>query len=142
MTNLEWLKNNDDLLEKYLCLGLAVHRETGRVSKCGGDVRCDNCLFDARYRGSSCGESRKEWLNKEHDPLFKRGDIVVFKPSKFYPAETRIGVVSKDDCDGTVLLTWNISNIERHLDVVDDIDAIQCNIEDIVRKIGNILEVK
>lgn len=126
MTNLEWLKNNDDLLEKYLCLGLAVHRETGRVSKCGGDVRCNNCLFDARYRGSSCGESRKEWLNKEHQSLYKIGDIVLTENGFIY-------FIIEESGNNYYVVTRNMNDFKYGIGILK-------SKEDIKTKIGNILD--
>ncbi len=143
MNNLEWLKNNNDILENVLCFGLlAVNKETGKVSTCGGDVRCSHCLFDSRYRDGSCIENRKKWLHEEHESLYKRGDVVIFIPSKHHCKETRIGVVSKNECNGTVIITYNVSNVEQHLDVIDDVDGVLCNVEDIVMKIDNIFTTK
>lgn len=141
MTNFEWIKSDNKRLKKFLIHGIAAYKGDGKARGCT-HTSCALCSFNDIETGSKpCHLLRKEWLEKEHgEPLYKRGDIVVFIPSKKHPEETRIGVVSKDECNGIVLLTWNISNIERHLDVVDDIDGIECNVEDVLRKISNIEE--
>ena len=142
MTNFEWIWKDNKRSKDLFVHGLAVNEHTGEVARCSS-MNCSLCSFnDSKHDGTPCHNLREDWLDMEHESLYKRGDIVIFIPSRCHREETRIGVVKKNNGDGTVLLTWNVCNVERHLDVIDnDLDGIQCNMEDIVRKVGNIKEV-
>ncbi len=133
MNNLEWLKNNNDnLLKEVLRDGLAVNKKTGCVVSCF-DIECDDCLFFSPKDGGYCETGREEWLNKEHESLYKRGDIVIFMSSRYDCKEVQVALVSEDNGDGTVLLTWSARNVERG-------NGIRVYADDIIRKVGNIYE--
>ena len=139
MTNFEWIIKDNERLKDLLANSLAIYKDSRKIAKCC-NIPCWECLFcDNDHLDKRCSDLRKEWLNEEHEPLYKRGDIVIFIPStRYHREETRIiGVVTKVNGDGTVSLTWDIGNFDQHLDIID---LLQCNEKDIVRKIGNILD--
>ena len=91
MTNYEWLiKNNEELVKDILAIHVSKEKET--PSRCAR-TRCDGCDFYSDDIQFCCLDNTKKWLDEEHEPLYKKGDIVI-------DSNNKLAVVKKDDCDG------------------------------------------
>lgn len=132
MTNFEWLKKNEKILKDTLANGLAVYAHSNEIAECG-NIPCWDCSFREHDLTKKCSDLRKEWLNEEHESLYKEGDIVMVEALGCSDLETLIGIVSKDNEDGTVLLSRYTSNVNQRT-------GVQYYTKDIIQKFGNIYE--
>ena len=71
MTNYEWLvKNKAELVKDILRCHLS--KEKGIPDRCS-ETYCRDCDFSC----GDCTARSKEWLEQKHEPLYKKGDIVI-----------------------------------------------------------------
>ena len=127
MTNLEYIKNNDELLEDFIIDHLAVVDNTGEMVECSS-ISCDSCLFvGAKHNGQSCIESCRKWLKEEYyKPLYKKGDVIMTNNGHLL-------IVNKEANQSTILVANNIDNLDK--------GWTYCIRKEIIkRKFGNIYE--
>ena len=119
MTNYEWLMKNETLLKSVLEKGLAVRE--GQCALCS-DIYCGDC--DSAF--NNCQDKRQEWLEAEHETLYKKGDILILE-------DKDIAIVTREDDVNSAIVSHNIGCAERgegwrvHFDLIE-------------RKIGNIYD--
>jgi len=127
MTNYEWLiKYNEELVKSILAIH--VCKEKGIPGRCS-KTKCDNCDFNSEcsYSVSCCTDATKKWLEEEHVPLYKKGDLVV-------DSNDQLAVVVKEEffdsgCDEAMVM---ISHY------VDNTIGIKEHVTEIKKKVGHI----
>ena len=120
MTNYEWLVKNKAELVKNI-LGGSIGKHKGIPERCSS-VNCMECDFNNGLVW--CRDNVKHWLDREHEPLYKKGDIVVG------PFD-QISLVKKDyDDDGSIMISC----------YTDNTCGRRISITDIKKKIGHIDE--
>lgn len=73
MTNYEWLvKNKAELVKNILCV--SIGKRKGIPERCSS-ISCGDCDFNSCLVW--CRNNVEDWLEQEHEPLYKKGDIVI-----------------------------------------------------------------
>lgn len=104
MTNYEWLIENNEVLIKDI-LAQHFNKEKG--------------IFYST-------EAAKEWLEDAHEPLYKKGDVVV-------DHNNVIRIIKEDYYDGDFIM------VSRY---IDDTGTIEEPITSIKKKVGHVQEMK
>jgi len=120
MTNYEWLvKNNAELVKEVLAPNIGV---TKRIVKPCLDTLCCDCEFIDSLE--ACPANVKKWFEREHEPLYKKGDIVIDLYGK-------IVLIAEDDCGEDVIkISRYVNDLEHHQYIIP--------ITEIKKKVGHI----
>lgn len=125
MTNYEWIvKNKAELVKDILSYGLS--KEKGTFGHCSKTM-CVDCDFGCN---PFCSTSTKKWLEEEHEPLYKKGDIVI-------NLDDQIQIVKDNDCgedyvtisryaSGAPGITVPIIEIKKKLGHIDEGEVENC----------------
>ena len=121
MTNYEWLiKTNGELVKDILALLLS--KEEG-IPGCCSRTCCIDCDFDGYLKTlPCCTDATKKWLDAEHEPLYKKGDIVI-------DSNDKLAVVKKDECDEDFITISHYA---------DNTIGIEVHVTSIKKKVGHI----
>lgn len=122
MTNYEWLlKSNEELVKDIL--SQHIGKEKGIPSRCS-KTGCDDCDFGCYPNTiSGCVDATKKWLEEEHVPLYKKGDLVI-------DSNDQLAVIVNDNrYDEDIVL---ISHY------VDNVIGIKEHASEIKKKVGHI----
>ena len=126
MTNLEYIKNNEETLDDVILYSLAVDNDSGEIAKCA-TINCGLCLFRSNimYRDLPCYEAREKWLNEKRQPLYKKGDVVMVDNGHI------VLIVNGIEENNNIMVTNNISDLDIH-------NGYYINVKNIKQKIGSI----
>ena len=119
MTNYEWLLKNYDKLVKNI-LSRHLGKVKGMPISCL-KTDCVNCDFESKTHFPCCVKAR-EWLNEEHEPLYRKGDIVI-------TSYDELVVIKEDDPIGNTIAVSNY---------IHDECIAMMPITDIKKKVGHI----
>ena len=130
MTNLEWLLQDKELLKEALSNRFGV--SNGKINECSS-IRCENCDFGRDMNSihhRECAEQRKEWLEAEHVPLYKKGDVILTKHGTLLFVVKEVGKY--------VYVCTHEKNLDKNINTV--IDNFYIDEEDVKKKAGNVYE--
>ncbi len=126
MTNFEWIWRDNKRSKDLFVHGLAVNERTGEVEKCS-TFNCGLCLFNESDNDvDTCHDLAEDWLDMEHEPLYKRGDIIIMGSGDL------AFVISESD-PGTIVISNNIADLNNGI-------GVSTNIKYVKQKVGNMLD--
>lgn len=119
MTNYEWLvKNKAELVKGILSRHLS--KEKGIPDHCS-ETMCRDCDFS----GGDCIARTKKWFEQEHEPLYKKGDIVI-------DSYNQMVLVVEDGYGEDIMVSRYIDDYKRSQHTIP--------LTDIKKKVGHIEE--
>jgi len=122
MTNYEWLvKNYSELVKDILSHQLG--KVKGKPTSCSG-TRCDNCEFND-VGLICCDPIVREWLEMEHEPLYKKGDIII-------DSYNRMVLVVEDSYGKDIMVSRYVDDykLNQHTISITDIKKIVGHIDE------------
>ena len=124
MTNYEWIVTNEKEITEVILTNY-IAKEKGEVSLCN-ETCCSDCDFKSSLNDNQmCAKTTKEWLKAEHEPLYKKGDVVIDKDGVIWV------VASVKDETLTVVSKTRYIPSELMVDIPES---------DITKKVGNIYD--
>ena len=125
MTNYEWVVTNKKEMVEHV-LALYLGKTEGEIRLCE-DIDCSDCDFKRSLNNDRpCKQTTKKWLEAEHEPLYKKGDILILE-------DKDIAIVTREDDANSVIVSHNIECAERGEGWRVPFDLIK-------RKIGNVYD--